>query len=184
RCHATQATPCLFAIEDASVVGTDQLNIGALSSPPDAEKLGRIARVPDDVDGREPKTGELIHHPRGRQPGECVTDIRRLQVLGDDASKVDSAAAEMPRHDVMVAEPVILSPGIKQQIRIPSSQLTITALKEELLIESPHDTGNTAVVQPRRLYQISLHPPAPRVQQQRPRDAGAPGCERRRRSTP
>jgi hypothetical protein len=58
-------------------------------------------------------------------------DIRRLQALGEETGKVDAAAAEMPGHDVMVAEPVVLSPGIKQQVRIPRSQLTITALKED-----------------------------------------------------
>src|ERR1017187_6927610 len=126
----------MFTAEDARIVRADQLNVRALGCPPDAEALDGFPRVAVDVDGREPEPGELVHHPGCRQPSERVVDAQRLQPPGEDPRELDAAAAEVTGQDVMTVETVVLSPGVKQQVRIPRAQLTFAALKQELIIEA------------------------------------------------
>jgi hypothetical protein len=81
----------------------------------------------------------------------------------------------------MAVETVVLCPGVKQQVRTPRAQLAFAALKQELIIEAPHDAGYAAVIEPGNRGKILLDPPACRIQQERSRHASAPGRKRRRR---
>jgi hypothetical protein len=50
------------------------------------------------------------------------------------------------QNDIVMVETVVLRPSINEHVRIARAQPAFAALKEELLIEAPHDTRDVAVI--------------------------------------
>src|ERR1700733_672148 len=161
--NAVEAALQLLPEEGALVIRSDQLHVRSLLDRAHGQTLRELVWIAVDVYRDEAKLGEVIHGPCRGQPGKGVMQPKRSEALAYGVCQVRPGPADVPKHDVMAAEAVVLRPSVKQQAGIARAQLVVVALEQELLVQAPHDPRHVAVIESRRVDQLLLSPPVERI---------------------
>ncbi len=135
---AGQLVDAVLSVEDAAVVGADELDVGPALVPAQLDGVASRARVADHVDADEAEARELVECPGRGQPGERVVDPAVVQLLVKLARELDATAGEVAGEDVVAIEAVVVGPGVEEQARVARAKPRAVAGEQVVVVEAPH----------------------------------------------